>query len=98
MAAVGFKQFGQPEVLREIGRALLQRFFDPFEAELMAKNLSLPKAEACDEEFFRIVADLLVSPNLPARLIDALFAIEEIARPLRSSWSCTNFAGGVILA
>ena len=36
---------------------------------------------AGDDEFFHLVAGLLKSPHLPPRLTDALFAIEEIARP-----------------
>src|SRR6266487_1369228 len=82
MAGEGFKQFAQLDILKEIGRGPLRRFFEPFTPELTAKNLALPNPDASDTQYFRSVVSLLHSIDvLPERLVQALSAIGEMANP-----------------
>src|SRR2546422_2589436 len=81
MAAIGFTRFTLPDVLKEIGRPLLGRFFEPFKDELGAKNLSLPAAWLSDGEYYLCLAALLNPRRLPDRLAEALWTIEEMSTP-----------------
>src|SRR6266566_4288666 len=82
MATSGFKQFAQLDILKEIGRGPLGRFFEPFTPELTAKNLALPNPDTSDTQYFRAVAALLNSTDvLPDRLIEVASAIGDMSSP-----------------
>ena len=80
MASVRFKRFTKPHVLKDIGRALLSRFFAKFKDDLEEKEVALPDPALADEEYFGTLAGVLMSPEgLPGSLNDALYAIDEMA-------------------
>ncbi len=80
MASIRFKRFTKPHVLKDIGRALLGRFFAKFKDDLAEKEVTLPDPALADEEYFGTLADVLLSPEgLPGTLNDALYAIDEMA-------------------
>ena len=82
MAGVGFKQFAQLDILKEIGRGPLGRFFEPFRPELTAKSLALPDPHASDTHYFRSVAALLnCTEVLPDRLVQVVSAIGDMSSP-----------------
>src|SRR5437899_3831343 len=77
---VRFRRFTKPHVLRRIGRDLLSRFFDSFGEEFRTGNVGLPPADLSDDGYFQAVAKVLLCPEeLPPRLNEALFAIDEMA-------------------
>jgi len=77
-----FKRFIRPQFLKRMGRAMLTRFFEEFAGELAAANLALPTAALDDAAFFGGLARLLAAPEqLPDRLNEALFAIDELSTP-----------------
>src|SRR5437868_3726861 len=79
---VRFKRFSRPQVLKRIGRELLERFFVRFAAELAGLNLPLPATTLDDSEYYGSLARLLAAPEmLPDELNEALFAIDEMATP-----------------
>lgn len=74
------KCFSKPRFLEEIGRPLLEKFVHEFEAELAAKRIHLPNRSATDEEYFRELSALAISPDkLPSEMLEAMFVIEESA-------------------
>src|SRR5437762_2151304 len=80
MPVLRFKRFNKPQVLKQIGRDLLARFFDKFTQDFDARSLALPPPELPDADYFRWLARLLMCPEgLPDRLNEALFAIDEMA-------------------
>lgn len=80
MASVRFRRFTKPHVLKDIGRALLGRFFSKFKNDLEEKQVALPDPALADEEYFSTLANILMSPEgLPGSLNDALYAIDEMA-------------------
>jgi hypothetical protein len=82
MSLIRFKRFSKPLLLRQIGRDLLGRFFEQFTSDLKSSGLTLPSRELSSEEYFGSLAALLMNPeNLPSRLNEALFAIDEMASP-----------------
>jgi len=77
-----FSRFARLDVLTGIGRNLLASFLESFADEVAAQNLSLPNPDTPGPEYFQAAAALFASPDLlPDRLIEALFAIEEMAHP-----------------
>jgi hypothetical protein len=79
---VRFKRFTRIQVLKRIGRDLLERFLHRFEPELRAQGLTLPGPDLEDAAYFLALGRLLAAPDqLPARLTEALFAIDELAGP-----------------
>jgi hypothetical protein len=82
MFVLKYKRFTRPQVLHGIGRPLLTQFFDQFRAEILEENLAVPPPTLSDEEWFGAIAKLLSAPEgLPARLAEALYAIDEMASP-----------------
>jgi hypothetical protein len=80
MASVRFKRFTKPHVLKDIGRALLGRFFAKFKDDLKENEVTLPDQTLPDDEYFGKLAGVLMSPEgLPGTLNDALYAIDEMA-------------------
>ncbi len=80
MATLKFKRFTKPRVLMQIGRGLLDRFFDRFKEDLAAKNVQLPSEDVHDDEYFQKLAGALMAPEgLPEKLSEVLFAIDEMA-------------------
>ncbi|MBA4150298.1 MAG: hypothetical protein H0X66_19480 [Verrucomicrobia bacterium] len=66
--------------LRSIGRPVLTEFFQRFEPEFAARNLTLPAAEVSDELFFAELGRLLMSPEgLPDRVNEVLHEIQELS-------------------
>jgi len=75
-----FRRFTKPKFLKQVGRPLLERLFEQFTDELAAKNVVMPKADAEDDAYFKALAEVVMAPEgLPDDLIEALFAIEEMA-------------------
>jgi hypothetical protein len=75
-----FKRFTKPQFLKGVGRTLLTRLFGKFSADLGAKKVALPPPESEDDAYFKSLAVLAMKPDgLPDNLIEALFAMEEMA-------------------
>jgi hypothetical protein len=75
-----FRRFTKPKFLRQVGRELLSKLFGRFSGELEAKDITLPSADLKDDDYFRELSALAMAPDrLPDNLIEALFAIEEMA-------------------
>ena len=82
MQTMKLSRFNKPEILKQIGRALLGQFFGRFEAELTAAGLALPPPELNDYDYYMQVAWLLLNPErLPDSLNEALFDIEAVSQP-----------------
>lgn len=80
MATLRFKRFTKVHFLKGVGRKLLARFFERFTGELTEQKVDLPKGDLPDDEYFRGLSKLLLSPEgLPDELSEALFAIDEMA-------------------
>jgi len=80
MATLRFKRFAKVHFLKGVGRKLLARFFDRFTGELAEQKVDLPKRDLPDDDYFRGLSKLLLSPEgLPGELCEALFAIDEMA-------------------
>jgi len=45
MPIIRFKRFNKPQILKRIGRELLEEFFSKFKEEFQAKCLALPPPE-----------------------------------------------------
>lgn len=77
-----FKRFTRIQILKRIGRDLLERFLRPFEPELQSQGLELPGLALDDAAYFLALGRLLAAPEqLPDRLNEALFAIDELCCP-----------------
>ncbi|MDB6034901.1 MAG: uncharacterized protein JWM16_5239 [Verrucomicrobiales bacterium] len=77
-----FKRFIKPSFLKEIGRELLGRFFEPLAESLRAKGILLPGAEVEVERFYEELAAVAKSPDaLPDDVFEALWAVEGMANP-----------------
>ncbi len=75
-----FKRFTKPQFLKSVGRTLLTRLFGKFSTELDAKKVTLPAPDTLDDQYFKSLAALAMKPDgLPDNLIEALFAVEEMA-------------------
>lgn len=75
-----FKRFTKPGFLKEIGRELLGQFFDRFKVGLADKKIELPGAGLKDDEYFKALSRVAMSPDgLPDDLFEAVYAIEEMA-------------------
>ena len=75
-----FKRFTKPKFLKQVGRELLGQLFGRFSEELAMRKVTLPAAELDDEAYFKALSGLALAPDgLPDRLIETLFAIEEMA-------------------
>jgi hypothetical protein len=58
----------------------LARFFERFTGELAEQKVDLPKGDLPDDEYFRGLSKLLLSPEgLPGELCEALFTIDEMS-------------------
>jgi len=80
MRTLRFKRFTKLSVLRGVSRELLTRFFERFTSQLAFKKVEFPRPDLPDEEFFKGLSGLLLSPEvLPEELAEALFAIDEMA-------------------
>lgn len=75
-----FKRFTRPQFLKGIGREMLGKFFGRFADELQMRKVALPANDLDDDTYFAALANVVMSPDdLPDALIEALFAIEELA-------------------
>jgi len=82
MAAVNFDRFTDPMFLRQLGRPLLDRFLARFTPALAGRDLLLPPPTALDQEYFNLLAHLLMSPErLPVEMSEAIHEISELASP-----------------
>ena len=80
MATLRFKRFTKVHFLKGVGRKLLTRFFERFTGELVERKVNLPRGDLPDDEYFRGLSKLLLSPEgLPDELTEALFAIDEMS-------------------
>ncbi len=77
-----FQRFASLDALQGIGQNLLIRFLEPFTGELAAQRISLPGPNLPERLYFPAVAALFSNPaSLPASLIEALSALEEMCHP-----------------
>jgi hypothetical protein len=75
-------RFTDVHILTAIGRDVLKEFLGRFEAELAARDVSLPAEALPDEEYFKGLRQLLMRPEgLPEGINDALHAVVELATP-----------------
>jgi hypothetical protein len=82
MQTMKLNRFNRPEILKQIGRDLLSRFFASFQAELAAAGLALPPPGMPENDYYTALAWLLLNPErLPDSLNEALFDIEAVAHP-----------------
>ena len=78
----GINRLTELKTLQRIGRSLLVRFLDSFQADFATKNTPLPGPGLSDAQYFQAFAAILVTPgSLPDSLIEAASAIEEMANP-----------------
>jgi hypothetical protein len=71
------KMFNQARILQEIGFARVGQFLDSFADDLKTASLTAPPLEPMTHYYFAEVADFLgTTENLPARLVEAMCAIE----------------------
>ena len=77
-----FQRFTSSDALQGIGQNLLSRFLEPFTGDLVAHRISLPGPNLPEKLYFPAVAALFSDAAfLPASLIEALSAIEEMCHP-----------------
>jgi len=82
MQTMKLNRFNKPEILKQIGRALLGQFFGRFEPEIIAAGLALPPPALNDYDYYTALAWLLLNPErLPDSLNEALFDIEAVSQP-----------------
>jgi hypothetical protein len=82
MTASCIQKFSDPLFLRRIGRPLLEQFLRRFEPSLAGGATLLPPPRALDQEFFNLMAHLLMIPEgLPDAMREALHTIGEMAGP-----------------
>jgi hypothetical protein len=80
MSVMRFKRFTKADVLKGIGRELLDRFFGRVGGAGNSKKLDLPSASVSDDEYFLGVAKVLMSPEgLPDEVGEALYLVDEMA-------------------
>ena len=80
MAVMKFRRFTKLAVLKEIGRGMLDRFFDQVGGGGNGKRLELSPASATDDEYFQAVARALMSPEgLPDVVSEALYMVDEMS-------------------
>src|SRR5579859_4571036 len=81
-----FKRFGARQVLRRIGRDLLDRFLQQFQSQLQLPGLELPPPSVSDETYFNQAANGLATPEkLPVALTEALFRSVMLYRALSNA-------------
>ena len=79
MHSLRFGRFTQPIVLLCSHRELVHRFFLSFEEDLRRVGVALPSPALSDEEYFRAVAKMVLSPeHLPPSVDEALYAVQEM--------------------
>ena len=60
---MSLKRFTNAKNLRGLGKPLLTKFFDKFQAELAAKNVTLPAVTMKDDAYFTALAKVFLSPR-----------------------------------
>src|SRR5580765_2705191 len=74
--------FTQTAILRQIGHRRLARLLHPFDVDLKAAGLVLPKPDPDDDDYFADLACALsITGRLPGRLRQTLQTIELAASP-----------------
>jgi hypothetical protein len=82
MAIVRFRRFTKPNLLRAVGRTLLDTFLSRFRDDLAGVSLEPPDTGLPDADYYHALVKLLLAPEaLPGALNEALFAIDEMATP-----------------
>jgi hypothetical protein len=82
MSILRYKRFTRPQLLQRLGRDLLVRFLERFQAELRATRCALPNPSLPDADWFPALARMLAAPeSLPGDFAEALYAIDEMASP-----------------
>lgn len=75
-------RFTEVHLLRSFGRGVLQEFFGRFASELKGRGVALPAESLPDDEYFRGLGRLLMSPEgVPDAVHDVLHAVWEMATP-----------------
>lgn len=77
-----FRHFTKPTFLTRVGREQLGRLFARFTGDLEARNVRVPPPDLDDATYYNQLCGLVMKPDaLPNKLIETLFAIEEMANP-----------------
>lgn len=77
---MSLKRFTNAKNLRGLGKPLLTKFFDRFQTELAAKNVTLPAVTMKDDAYFTALAKVFLSPTeLPDEMVEVLYAVVEMA-------------------
>ena len=78
---MNLKRFTNVKNLRGLGRPLLKRFFDKFDAELKGCKVKLPPDSLTDDDaYYQQLAEVFYAPKeLPARMVEALDVVLEMA-------------------
>src|SRR5262245_9983927 len=75
-----FKRIMKPQFLRGIGREMWDGLLGRFGEQLAARKVTRPASHWDEDEYFSALAALTLSPEeLPEELVEALFALEELA-------------------
>lgn len=76
------KPYTKPKFFEQIGRTMLARLLERFQAEFTAGNVVLPDPNLEDREFYAALSTLSASrPGLPDNFFEALHSIDALANP-----------------
>jgi hypothetical protein len=77
---MNLKRFTSVKNLRGLGRPLLKEFFDRFDTELKANEVTLPAESLEDDPYFEALANVFFAPkDLPETVTRVLEAVVELA-------------------
>lgn len=76
------KPYTKPKFFEQIGRTMLARLLERYQAEFTAGNVVLPDPNLEDREYYAALSKLSASqPGLPDNFFEALHSIEALANP-----------------
>jgi hypothetical protein len=85
MSTIKFKRFTKPHFLKQIGRELLDQFFNRFNVELGERQIVLPATTLDDDTYFVAMSQVAMSPDglptkvaLASRLVGEISAITKV--------------------
>jgi hypothetical protein len=80
MSTQKLKRFTKSQFVKQIGRELLDQFFQRHSAALAERQLVLPASELDEKDYYEAVTRLIKSPEgLPESLVEAAYAIADMA-------------------
>ena len=89
---MALKRFTKPKFLEQIGRGLLKRLLDEYQAEFSKDGVVFPDESLADAEYYAALAKLaLAEGGLPESFSEALYGIEAMA----NEYGKARLMGGV---